>query len=72
MVCAISGDGLSWIGCPLPQIEADMTVVLMTRWMGNPRRWLGFHAMVSPLTGFIPYTLAVSINGTCNVVRAPT
>lgn len=48
-----------------------MTVVVMTWWMGNRPPHSGFHANVSPLTGFIPYTLAVSINGTCNVVRAP-
>ncbi len=44
----------------------------MTCPMGNLGPGYVFHADVSPLAGFIPYTLAVSINGPCNVVRAPT
>ena len=31
-----------------------------------------FHTIVSSLTRFIPYTLAVPINGSCNLVRAHT
>ena len=54
-----------------------MTVVVFIRYMGNPQARFGvsvllIQTLVSSVTPFIPYTLAVSINGTCNVVRAPT